>query len=208
MTENRNAEIHDLPDDGSRALRLKTEEFDSLLQALPDIYFRLDAAGCIVAWHAGRESELHVPPEAFLGRRPEDVVPPDVGPIIGAAVEQVRSSRELTIAEYTLATPSGDDQFEARLVPCGAGGVTAIIRNTTAWRRAEAALRSSEEKLRCVAKAGSDRPARRRRRARLQQPPHRHPRLRRAPARRPARRTIRCARTSRRSQTPASAPRR
>jgi signal transduction histidine kinase len=144
-TENRSAEE---PKDASSAHRRKTEEFDSLLRALPDIYFRLDATGRIVAWHAGRESELHVPPEAFLGRRPEEVVPPDVGPIIAAAVERVRASRELTIAEYTLATPSGDDQFEARLVPCGDDEVTALIRNTTAWRRAEAALRASEERLR------------------------------------------------------------
>jgi signal transduction histidine kinase len=152
VTENRNAAVRGLPDDPTSALRRKTEEFDALLQALPDIYLRLDAEGCIVAWHAGRETELHVPPEAFLGRRPEDVVPPDVRPTIAAAVDRARSSRELTIAEYILPTPSGDDQFEARLTPCGETEVTAIIRNMTARRRAEAALRSSEERLRASQK--------------------------------------------------------
>lgn len=49
-------------------------ELEALLRALPDIYFRLDAQGYIVAWHAGRESELHVPPERFIGQRPHDVI--------------------------------------------------------------------------------------------------------------------------------------
>jgi signal transduction histidine kinase len=152
LTENWNAAVGASPDDAASALRRKTEEFDALLRALPDIYVRLDAQGSIVAWHAGRETELHVLPEAFLGRRPEDVLPLAVRPAVAAALERARSSRELTVIEYTLPTPSGDDQFEARLVPCGETEVTVIVRNMTARRRAEAALRSSEERLRASQK--------------------------------------------------------
>ena len=123
----------------------------ALLRALPDIYFRLDSAGRIVAWHAGREAELHVPPEQFIGRKPEDVVPPTVAPLIAAAVAQARGSGELVVVEYTLPTPSGDDQFEARLV-ASAGEVSAIIRNTTPRRRAEVALLATEERLRASQK--------------------------------------------------------
>jgi signal transduction histidine kinase/FixJ family two-component response regulator len=133
-------------------LARKTDELDALLRALPDIYFRLDDGGRIVAWHAGREAELHVPPEQFIGRRPDEVVPPHVAPTIAAIVERARRERVLVTAEYALPTPSGDDQFEARLVPCGDDQVTAIIRNTTARRRAEAALRASEERLRASQK--------------------------------------------------------
>jgi signal transduction histidine kinase len=122
-------------------------ELDALLRALPDIYFRLDREGRIVAFHSARENELHVPPAQFIGRRAQDLVPPEVAPIIGSAVERVLSQRIPARIEYTLATPSGDDQFEAHLVPCGESGVTTLIRNTTAQIRAEAALRVSEERL-------------------------------------------------------------
>jgi hypothetical protein len=42
------------------ALGRKSAEVDSILRALPDIYFRLDADGRIAEWHAQREGEFHV----------------------------------------------------------------------------------------------------------------------------------------------------
>jgi two-component system cell cycle sensor histidine kinase/response regulator CckA len=127
-------------------------ELRSLLDALPDIYFRLDADARFLAWHAGSQAELHVPPEQFLGKRAEEVLPPDVAAQMATSVERALRERTLVIVEYTLETPSGDDQFEARFVPCGPNEVTAVIRNTTAQRRAEAALRASEEQLRASQK--------------------------------------------------------
>ncbi|OJY16997.1 MAG: hypothetical protein BGO98_12600 [Myxococcales bacterium 68-20] len=127
-------------------------QLEALLRALPDIYFRLDAAGRIVDFHAARETEFHVPPEHFIGRRPHDLVSAEAAPIVAAGVERVSAERAPVQIEYTLPTPSGDDQFEAYLVPCGASEVTAIIRNTTARRRAEAALQASEERLRASQK--------------------------------------------------------
>jgi two-component system cell cycle sensor histidine kinase/response regulator CckA len=135
----------------SRQLARTRTQLEGLLRALPDIYFRLDAAGRIVAWHAGREAELHVPPEQFIGRRPEEVVPPQVASLIAGAVQRARASRELVVVDYTLPTPSGDDQFEARLIASD-DEVTSIIRNTTPRRRAEAALRETEQRLQAAQK--------------------------------------------------------
>lgn len=135
-----------------RELASAKSQFLLLLHTLPDIYFRLDPDGRIIAWHAGREVELHVPPEHFIGQKPEDVVPPPVSPLIATAVARARVERELVVVEYTLPTPSGDDQFEARLIGSESGEVTSIIRNTTARRRAEAALQATEERLRASQK--------------------------------------------------------
>jgi two-component system, cell cycle sensor histidine kinase and response regulator CckA len=141
------AEVEDV------AARVAVEnQLEALLQALPDIYFRLDAEGRIVAFHAARVTEFHVPPERLIGQRPDDLVTPDVRPMIGAAVDRVRAERVSVRIEYSLPTPSGDDQFEAYLVPCGESEVTALIRNTTARHRAEAALRATEERLRASQK--------------------------------------------------------
>jgi len=132
---------------GGAALELR-----SLLDALPDIYFRLDAEARFLAWHAGSQAELHVPPEEFLGKKAEEVLPPDVASKMVASVARALRERTLVVVEYTLETPSGDDQFEARFVPCGPTEVTAVVRNTTARHRAEAALRASEEQLRASQK--------------------------------------------------------
>ena len=142
--------VAEISDEGARARA--EEQLEALLRALPDIYFRLDASGHIVAFHAARETEFHVPPERLIGQRPHDLVPPHVAPIVAGAVERVIRERTPVQIEYSLPTPSGDDQFEAHLVPCGASEVTALIRNTTARRRAEAALQASEERLRASQK--------------------------------------------------------
>ena len=127
-------------------------ELHALLRLLPDIYFRLDGAGRIIAWHTGHEALLHVPPEHFIGKKPEEVLPPQVAPLIAGAVERARAGREVIVVEYTLSTPSGDDQFEARLLGSDDGEVTSIVRNTTARRRAEAALQATEDRLRASQK--------------------------------------------------------
>lgn len=133
-------------DDITSRLAAETE-LDALLRAIPDIYFRLDHDGRIVAFHAAREAEFAIPSERFIGHRAQDMLPPPAAEVIGSAVERVLALRVPVQIEYTLPTPSGDDQFEAYVVPCGEHDATTIIRNTTARRRAEAALRASEERL-------------------------------------------------------------
>ena len=123
-----------------------------LLRLLPDMYFRLDREGRIVDWHAGRELELHVPPEDFIGRTFLEVLPPPAGPLIAAAVDRSRAELVVVILEYTLPTPSGDDQFEGRVLCSDDGMVTALVRNLTARRRAEAALQATENRLRASQK--------------------------------------------------------
>jgi signal transduction histidine kinase len=133
-----------------RELACKTGEFESVLSALSEVYFRTDHGGQIVAWRAGGAVDAGDGGEDFLGRRPEDIVPVDVAPLIASALARARSERTPVSVEY--GSPEGEDQFEARFVPCMEDQVTAIIRNVTACRRAEAALRASEERLRAAQK--------------------------------------------------------
>ncbi len=135
-----------------RDLARKTGEFESILRALCEMYFRTDSDGHIVAWYGGQEGEVPVRPEDFLGRRPQDIVPTDVAPLIASALSRTLTERTPMTVEYGLSTPSGEEQFEARFVPCMEDQVTAIIRNVTARRRAEIALHASEERLRAAHK--------------------------------------------------------
>ncbi len=135
-----------------RDLARKTGELESVLEALYDVYFRVDASGRIAAWCAGEGTELRARAEDFLGRRPEDVVPVDVRPLIASALTRARSERTVVSIDFGLPTPNGSDEFEARFVPCMEDEVTAIVRNVTARRRAEAEFRATEERLRAAQK--------------------------------------------------------
>jgi PAS domain-containing protein len=127
----------------------RTLELEVVFRALPDLYFRLAADGRILSYRAGAENGLYVPPEVFLNRRMQDVLPADVGEKFDAAAERVRATGQGTSIEYTLDLPDGErGAFEARIVPLVPGELAAVVRDITSAKQAEAALRASEESYR------------------------------------------------------------
>ena len=77
----------------------RTLELEVIFRALPDLYFRLTEDGTILSYRAGAENGLYVPPEAFLNRRMQDVLPPAVGVKFDAAVAQVRATGQVASME-------------------------------------------------------------------------------------------------------------
>lgn len=130
------------------ALWQRTQELEAIFRALPDLYFRMAADGTILDYRAGRAFGLYVPPEAFLGQRVQEVLPPPVGPRIAEALGEVARTRELVLFEYML--PLGDERrdFEARLLPLPDGQVVAVVRDVTERVQGEEALRASEASYR------------------------------------------------------------
>ena len=123
-------------------------ELEGIFRALPDLYFRMEADGTIVAYRAGRAFGLYAPPEEFLGHRVQDVLPPPVGPLVGEALAEVTRTGDLVQLDYML--PLGEERrdFEARLLPLDGGQVIAVVRDVTARKGAEVARSASEESYR------------------------------------------------------------
>lgn len=128
-------------------LRQTTSNLQAIFETFPDLQFRLDPDGTVLDYHAGSTTELYIPPEQFLGKKVQDILPKGAAEQIDAAIVQVVETKSLVSVEYALPSPKGEMIFEARLLPLADQHIIAIVRDVTERKQAEAALRLSEEKF-------------------------------------------------------------
>ncbi|MGI2904603.1 PAS domain S-box protein [Tolypothrix sp. VBCCA 56010] len=114
------------------ALHEKTSELEAMLNAFPDLFFRLAADSTILDYKASSQnSELYVPPEVFLEKRMVEVLPPEVAQKMQQAIVQVQETSSLVSVEYSLLMPNGEEYYEARLVPFVNNNIILIVRNVS-----------------------------------------------------------------------------
>ena len=128
----------------------RAAELSAVLSALPDLYFRLDADGTVLDYRAGTTTDVYLPPEAYLGRRIQEALPPAVGRLFDDAIRAVRERGEQVAIEYSLPVREAERFFEARLLPLRQRHVVVVVRDVTERRRADSALRESERKYRTL----------------------------------------------------------
>jgi len=114
-----------------RGLREKAAAFEALVGHFPDIYFRLSERGVILDYRAHASSELYASPEAFLGRRMTEVLPPEPATVIETALRAAVETGSITTVEYALPMPVGEQWYEARLLSTRDREVACFIRNIT-----------------------------------------------------------------------------
>ncbi|MDG4597770.1 MAG: PAS domain S-box protein [Candidatus Contendobacter sp.] len=123
-------------------------ELAAVFQVLPDLYFRLDRDGAFLDYMAGNCSHLYVPPEEFLGKHVDQILPPDLAAGFRKAIERALSTGLLECIEYSLTVPLGKRHFEARIVPFQKGAqIIAIVRDITERKEAENALSATKTLL-------------------------------------------------------------
>jgi two-component system, cell cycle sensor histidine kinase and response regulator CckA len=121
------------------------DELHGVLHALPDLYFRLDADGLVIDFNIGSGFDEHVTSDDFLGRRPDEFLPPEVAAGMRKARAEARLSRDVQTFEVTVETPrAGTSCFEGRHVTLPDGGAVVIVRDMTEQRRARDELARSE----------------------------------------------------------------
>jgi len=122
---------------------------ESVFQTLPDLFFLLDGDGAIRDYRARADTDLYAPPEVFLGKRMQDVLPPELGEVFERHMKTVQDQGGLASYEYDLDIPNqGPRRFEARLaMPEGSGQFVAVVRDITREHRDREALAESEERF-------------------------------------------------------------
>ena len=132
---------------GEEALLQRTSELRAIFRAFPDLYFRLGPDGTIVDYNAGHTSYLYVAPEAFLGKRMQDVLPPKIGQRVQEAITQVLKTKRMVSVEYELTMSAGEQSYEARLLPLLERQVVVVVRDITERRRFEEEVKKLNKDL-------------------------------------------------------------
>ncbi|HHP7236307.1 MAG TPA: ATP-binding protein [Desulfobacterales bacterium] len=129
----------------------KTRESEAktraLLDALPDVMFRMDSRGVFLEYR-GAADDLHIAPNALLNRKVDEVLPDHLARRIHRHLQAALRERSVRIFEYELQIEDRRRHFECRLVAVGEDQAMAIIRDITDRVRAAAERRRLEDKLR------------------------------------------------------------
>ena len=112
---------------------LKSEEKRSraIVNALPDLVFRLDENGVLLDCHATDESILLMKKENFLGKTLDAVMPQPVANLGLETITKALQEHSLQTCEYSLESPNGERHYEMRLAESSSREVIAIIRDIT-----------------------------------------------------------------------------
>jgi len=124
------------------------EERDRLratLAALPDLVLELDPEGRFIDYNFGGGTPPAFPPELFLGRLPEDVLPPELAGTLRTLMHQVSTTGHSHGNEYQMAINGVPRWFAvsvgARRKGGKAAGYVFIIRDVTARHEQDREIR-------------------------------------------------------------------
>ncbi len=122
-------------DRGLEALRRSEARSRALLDAIPDLMFRIARDGTYLEAKGRRESLVR-PAEEMIGRTVNELLPPDVAQQFIHALAQPPDVGVQSI-DYALTIDGEQRHFEGRLVPSGDDEMVVIVRDFTDRRRLE-----------------------------------------------------------------------
>ncbi|HEX5278424.1 MAG TPA: EAL domain-containing protein [Fluviicoccus sp.] len=136
-----------------RRLQESHAELDATLQAIPDLLFELDAAGCYRNIWAHDPALLAAQSETLLGRNVRDILPPNAAATVLAALKEAAQRGRSQGYTIRLELPHGEFWFELSTArkPGRDGEATFIMlsRDITARKQAEETQRLAASVFAC-----------------------------------------------------------
>ncbi|MEN9223702.1 MAG: PAS domain S-box protein, partial [Thermostichus sp. BF3_bins_97] len=133
------------------ALRQSEAEKQAIIQAIPDLMLWISAEGRylnMVRQPVGFPVLANM--DEIQGLSIPDIMPPDLAERELFYLREALRTGQQQIYSYPLILDGEERHFEVRMVPSGTEKVLAVVREFTDQKRAETALRSSEERLRAI----------------------------------------------------------
>lgn len=118
----------------------------ALLNAIPDLMFRLSQDGTFVNYKGPKSGGLFIQEQELLGKKVDEVMPQEVAQPMLRCLDQTLQTGELQVFEYELSFQGNTTYWEARLAVTEKNEVMAIMRDITKRKIAESELRSALER--------------------------------------------------------------
>ncbi|MFM8441765.1 MAG: PAS domain S-box protein [Methylococcus sp.] len=142
-------------------LRATRDRLEAILNALPDLIFRVDRQGRIHDRHIPAGDPLLSPPDEIVGRTLAEILPESASRVILEALGEAAEQGHHQGGVYALSTPEGMVWHELSIAAMGdrttaAAEFILLIRDITQRMQQEEALRLSEERHRILAENTRD----------------------------------------------------
>ena len=124
----------------------------AILDALPNFIFILDTQGKILDVHTSLEDSLYAPKDKIIGKLITHVLPAKVSKKISSHIHNLVKTKETQHFFYSLRTDKQHSYYDARLMLMENNKVIAIVKDITARRMAENALKITEKRFQELAK--------------------------------------------------------
>lgn len=122
----------------------------ALLNAIPDLMFRLSEDGTYLDLKAGKDDDLLLFPRTVLGKKVSEILPSYFAQQVMFYMKKALEIHEIQIFEIELLLTNETRNYEFRIAASRASEVLCIVRNITARKQAEFTLRQTEERYRSI----------------------------------------------------------
>ncbi|MBU0474480.1 MAG: PAS domain S-box protein [Bacteroidetes bacterium] len=142
-------------------LRQSEEYYRSTLQSMNDMIFDIDENGYFRNYFSPQNAKFYVPPEVFIGKKVNEVLPPHVVYLVENAYKKLIISEDFQEFEYPLELESSECWFHATLTRRNNSegkfsGVTSVVYDISERKKAEKQLVESEQKFKTLFEAAND----------------------------------------------------
>ena len=127
------------------ALRSSMATNRAILNAIPDLIFRISRKGIFVNFKAAKDKNLLTPEKKFLGKHIDEVFPKEIAVSTMNCIERAFTTKEVQILECQLPAQDKVYSYEVRIAVSEVNEAMAIIRDITERKQAEEDIRRTLE---------------------------------------------------------------
>ncbi len=129
------------------ALRESEARQRAMIEAIPDLIFRNRTDGTYLDYHAPEPHFLGLSPGQFLGKKVQEVLPPDLAQLLLDTIHQAVESGQMAMCEFDLQLKNQVRSFEVRMVPTSNDEILSIARDVTPIKETRRQLENAKARL-------------------------------------------------------------